>query len=83
VIPEFRVGVGAMITCHCSVRGGYNLIYWGDVARAASHLPPDLEVDPRNLPPIQPGGGPEPIFPGIRGSELVVHGIDASVQVQW
>ena len=68
VIPEFRLGIGACITKWMSVRAGYNCILWSDVARAASHLPPGLEVDPRNLPPIQPGGGPEPEFPGIRGS---------------
>lgn len=83
VIPEFRLGIGACITKWMSVRAGYNCILWGDVARAASHLPPGLEVDPRNLPPIQPGGGDEPEFPGIRGSSLVAHGLDASVTLQW
>lgn len=82
-IPEFRLGVGACVTKRCSVRAGYNCIVWGDVARAASHLPPGLAVDPRNLPPIQAGGGPEPEFPGIRGSQLVAHGLDASVIWQW
>ncbi len=82
-IPEFRLGLGACVTRCCSVRAGYNVIIWGDVARAASHLPPDLQVDPRNLPPIQNGGGPEPEFPGVRGSQLVAHGLDASVMWQW
>ena len=79
IIPEFRVGLGASITRGWSVRAGYNVIIWGDVARAASHLPPGLEVDPRNLPPVQAGGGPEPEFPGIRGSQLVAHGLDLSM----
>ena len=83
VIPEFRLGIGACVTKHCSVRAGYNAILWGDVARAASHLPPGLQVDPRNLPPVAGGGGSEPEFPGIRGSQLVAHGLDASVQWQW
>ena len=83
VIPEFRLGIGACVTTCCSVRAGYNCIIWGDVARAASHLPPGLQVDPRNLPPVQAGGGPEPEFPGIRGSQLVAHGFDASVMLQW
>jgi hypothetical protein len=83
VIPEFRVGVGRQLTPYCAVRAGYNLIYWGDVARAGNHLPPDLAVDPRNLPPIQQGGGPEPIFPGIRGSELIAHGLDVSIMFEF
>jgi hypothetical protein len=79
VIPEFRLGIGGQLTHYCSIRAGYNVIIWNDVARAASHLPPGLQVDPRNLPPVQPGGGPEPAFPGIRGSELMAQGLDLSV----
>ena len=79
VIPEFRLGIGGQLTHYCSIRAGYNLIIWSDVARAASHLPPGLQVDPRNLPPAQAGGGPEPEFPEIRGSELLAHGLDLSV----
>jgi hypothetical protein len=79
VIPEFRLGIGGQLTHYCSIRAGYNLIIWNDVARAASHLPPGLQVDPRNLPPVQPGGGPEPLFPGIRGSELLAHGLDLGI----
>lgn len=79
VIPEFRLGIGTQITHYCSVRVGYNVIIWNDVARAASHLPPGLQVDPRNLPPVQAGGGPEPEFPGIKGSQLLAHGLDLGV----
>jgi Putative beta barrel porin-7 (BBP7) len=82
-IPEFRLGLGTQVTQSFSLRAGYNLILWGDVARAASHLPPGLQVDPRNLPPIQAGGGPEPEFPGIRGSQLVAHGFDVGGMWQW
>ncbi len=83
IIPEFRLGVGAQLTHYCSVRVGYNLIVWNDVARAASHLPPGLQVDPRNLPPVQAGGGPEPEFPGIHGSQLLAHGLDLGVMFQF
>jgi Putative beta barrel porin-7 (BBP7) len=83
VIPEFRLGVGVKLARWLSVHGGYNVIIWSDVARAASHLPPGLAADPRNLPPIQADGGPDPAFPGSRGSQLVAHGFDASVMCQW
>lgn len=82
LIPEFRLGVGACVTRCMSVRAGYNVILWNDVVRAGSELPPGLAVDPNNLPPST-GGGPDPAFPGIRGSQLVAHGLDASVQFQW
>lgn len=83
LVPEFRLGIGALLSRSWSIHAGYNVIVWGDVARAASHLPPDLEVDPRNLPPVQSGGGSEPEFPGIRGSQLVAHGFDLSVTWQY
>ena len=83
VIPEFRLGVGAKITTWLSVRGGYSLIVWNDVVRAGSSLPPNGAVDPRNLPPIQAGGGAEPAFPGIRGSQLAAQGLDAGITCQW
>jgi hypothetical protein len=83
VIPDFRLGVGAMLTNHWSVRAGYRVIIWADVARAADHLPPGLAVDPRNIPPVQSGGGPEPIFPGIQGTQLVAHGFDLGVQFTY
>jgi hypothetical protein len=83
VIPHFRLGVGAQLTSMLSARCGYNLIIWNDVAQAASHLPPGLAVDPRNLPPVQAGGGPEPVFPGIQGSHLVAQGIDVGLLLSY
>jgi len=83
VIPEFRLGVGRQLTSYCAVRAGYNLIFWDKVVRAGDTLPPDLRVDPRNLPPVQPGGGTDPAFPGFHGSELFAHGLDVSVMFEF
>lgn len=83
VIPEFRLGIGAQLTNNFSFRAGYNLIIWNAVARAGSQLPPGLEVDPRNLPPVQPGGGPEPEFAGVRGTPLIAHGLDLGIQFTY
>jgi hypothetical protein len=80
VIPQFRVGLGYQATSAWSVKAGYNVIFWNDVAQAASALPPGLAVDPRNLPPVQPGGGADPAFPGIQGTNFVAHGFDFGVQ---
>jgi len=83
VIPQFRLGVGGQLTNNFSVRAGYNLILWNAVARAGSQLPPGLEVDPRNLPPVQAGGGSEPEFNDILGSKLVAHGFDVGLQFTY
>lgn len=83
VIPEFRLGVGAQLTCNIGVHAGYNVILWGDVARAASHLPPGLRVDPRNLAFDPAIGGPDPAFPGVTGSDLVAHGFDFGIDFTY
>ncbi|HEX4415690.1 MAG TPA: BBP7 family outer membrane beta-barrel protein [Lacipirellulaceae bacterium] len=83
VIPEFKAGIGCCLTKCCSVHAGYDCIIWPDVLRAAQTLPNNLAVDPANIPPVQPGGGADPAFPGFHGTQLVAHGIDASIQWQW
>jgi hypothetical protein len=81
VIPRFRIGGGVKLTEWLSAKAGYSVIIWNDVAQAGSHLPPDLAVDPRNIPPVEAGGGPEPAFPGIRGTYFVAHGLDAGFEI--
>jgi hypothetical protein len=83
VIPRFRLGVGCQVTQRIAVRAGYNVILWNDVVQADDTLPPGLRVDPRNLPPVQAGGGPDPAFPGILGSALVAHGADVGLQLDF
>jgi len=83
VIPRFRVGIGAYLTENLSIRTGYNVIILDDFVEAASHLPPGLAVDPRNLPPIQAGGGPDPRFPGLVGSTVVAHGLDFGLMLTF
>ena len=64
---------------------GYNLIVWDGVVQAADHLPPNLESDPRNQPLSGlPGpGGNEPLFPGIRDTTLVAHGLDLGLELNF
>jgi Putative beta barrel porin-7 (BBP7) len=83
LIPEFRLGGGMRVTRCCSIRAGYDVILWAGVARAGSQLPPGLGVDPRNLPPVVAGGGADPEFLGIRGSQLAAQGFDFSVIWQF
>lgn len=81
VIPRFRLGVGCQVSQRVSARFGYNVIIWNDVVQAASQLPPELATDPRNLPPVQGGGGTQPANPGMFGTTVVAHGADAGLEI--
>jgi len=83
VIPRFRLGVGCQVSQRVSARFGYNVIIWNDVVQAASQLPPDLASDPRNLPPVQGGGGSQPANPGMFGTTVVAHGADLGLEVTF
>lgn len=80
-IPRFRLGAGWQITEKLSIRGGYNVIIWDGIVQGADHIPPQLRSDPRNLPTVQPGGGPHPIFPGIRDTQMIAHGLDLGLEL--
>jgi hypothetical protein len=82
-IPRLRLGGGVKLNDWVSCQIGYNVIIWDDVVQSASNAPPGLAVDPRNLPPFQAGGGPEPEFPGLRGTNLVAHGLDATIEIAY
>ena len=60
VIPEFGVQMSYQFTCHLRGFVGYDFLYWGQVARAGDQI--SLRVDPANIPPKIPGGGPDPAF---------------------
>lgn len=83
VIPRFRLGVGCQVSERVSARFGYNVIIWNDAVQAVSQLPPDLATDPRNLPPVQGGGGPQPANPGMFGTTVVAHGADLGLEVTF
>ena len=83
MIPRFRLGIGAQISERLSAHFGYNVIVWTDVVQAASQLPPGLSSDPRNLPPVQAGGGAQPAFPGMFGTTVVAHGADIGLELTF
>ncbi len=62
MIPQLGLELGYQVNCHWRAYVGYNILYWGCVSRAADQI--DLNVDPRNWPPVQAGGLPFPEFPG-------------------
>ena len=62
VIPQLGFELGYQWGRHWRTFVGYNVLYWGCISRAADQI--DLNLDPRNFPPPQPGGLPFPAFPG-------------------
>jgi hypothetical protein len=83
LIPEFRLSIGVYLTPSWVLRAGYTAIVWSGVERAAEGLPPNLEVDPRNMPGGAGGGGVSPYFPGLGGSELVANGLDLGLEFNY
>ncbi len=62
VIPQLGLELGYQLSCHWRAYVGCDLMYWGAVSRAADQI--DLNLDPRNFPPITAQGLPFPQFPG-------------------
>ncbi len=62
IIPQLGLEVGYQLNCHWRAYLGCDLLYWGAVTRAADQI--DLNLDPRNFPPITAQGLPFPQFPG-------------------
>ena len=61
VIPQLGLELGYQVSCHWRAYLGYDLLYWGAVAQAADQI--DLNLDPRNFPPITPTGPALPAVP--------------------
>ena len=66
VIPQFGVQAGCQLTCHVRAFVGYNLIYWGNVMRAADQI--DLNIDPRQFAPPVSGALPYPQYSATQSS---------------
>jgi hypothetical protein len=62
IIPQLSTELGYQLNCHWRAYIGYDILYWGAVARAADQI--DLNLDPRNFPPATSGGLSFPQFPG-------------------
>jgi hypothetical protein len=80
LIPQLSLQLGYQVSCHCRAYIGYNVLYWGNVARAADQI--DLNVDPRNFPPATPGGLPFPQFTG-RTSDFWAQGMSLGTEFRF
>jgi hypothetical protein len=66
LIPHLSLQVGYQVNCHLRAYAGYDVLFWGSVARAADQI--DLNVDPRNWPPnLSPSTDTGTPFPQVSG----------------
>lgn len=79
VIPRFGARLGYDFTECVSAFVSYDLVYWGDVFRAADQV--DTRIDPRNIPPSTGGTG-YPTFPA-RGGHFWAQGISLGAEVRF
>ena len=79
VIPRFAARLGYDLTDCISAYVSYDLVYWGDVFRAADQV--DTRIDPRNIPPLS-GGTDFPKFLA-RGSHFWAQGISLGAEVRF
>lgn len=80
LIPQLSLQVGYQVSRHCKTYIGYDILYWGSVARAADQI--DLNVDPRNFPPVVSRGLPFPEFPGKTDS-FWAQGLNLGAEFQF
>jgi hypothetical protein len=72
VIPQLSLQLGYQLDCHWKAYIGYDILYWGAVARAADQI--DSNVNPNNWQPnlqtttLSPGAGTGLPFPQIRSA---------------
>lgn len=72
-IPALNLELGYRWNCHWRAYVGYDLIYWGEVARAADQI--DLAID-------QSGAGRAPVFPD-RTTKFLVQGFSVGAELRF
>jgi len=80
MIPQLGLELGYQVNCNWRTFVGYILLYWGFVVRAADLI--DLNLDPRNFPPVEEKGLPFPAFSG-RTSSFWAHGINVGLECRF
>ena len=80
VIPRFSARVGYDFTDCIRAFISYDLVYWGDVFRAADQI--DTQLDTRNWPPTQQGATDYPQFLG-RGSHFWAQGLSLGAEISF
>jgi hypothetical protein len=80
VIPQLGAEMGYQVTCRLRAFVGYNLLYWATVMRAGDQI--DLNLDPRQFPPVVAGALPYPAFPN-RQTNFWAQGINIGAELRF
>ena len=82
MIPQVGATVGFQLTPRLRLRGGYTLVYWGNVVRPGEQI--DLEVNPALLT-FPPDPDPIPARPRFAFDEtdFWAHGINLGGELHW
>ena len=84
VVPEVQVNLGYQIHPNVRLFGGYNFLYWSNVARASEQINRNINPSfiPGVPPPTTPLVPPEPSFRFIN-SGYWAQGLNFGVAFQW
>ncbi len=80
VIPQFGVELGYQLTHGLRLYAGYHFLYWANVLRAGDQI--NQSIDPRNIPPVLGGAGPDPSF-AFNSSNFWAQGMTAGFEVRY
>lgn len=80
IIPQLGLELGFRVCNHLRLYTGYDLIYWPHVQTAGSQI--DMNVDPRNIPPAQPGGTKFP-EPQLVSTDFWAQGLNFGVELRY
>ena len=80
MIPQVNLELGYQFNCHCRAFIGYNVLYWGNVMRAADQI--DLNVAPGNFAPQTPAYLPFPAF-SAKTSSFWAQGVNVGTEIRF
>ncbi|NQU24881.1 MAG: BBP7 family outer membrane beta-barrel protein [Candidatus Nealsonbacteria bacterium] len=80
VIPQLGAELGYQVTGGLRLYAGYHILYWADVLRSADQI--NQSIDPRNIPPVLAGAGPDPTF-AFESSNFWAQGLTAGFEIRY
>ena len=80
VAPQFDATIGYQLTRHLQATFGYSFLYWSRVARAGDQI--NINVDSRNIPPVEAGAGTQPSF-NFNSASFWAQGLNFGLTYQW
>jgi hypothetical protein len=82
VVPEVGLNLGYQLTPHLKIFGGYDFLYWSNVARVSDQVDPVLNVNSRVFPITQPVGAVQPTAV-VRDTSFWAQGFNVGLKFTW